>query len=138
MRIETIGIALVLFSLFLTLGIGLYDEQVKNYGLPSDGIVMGKDYLAAQKATIDNSKNILQGSQVDTQDLSDNGAVAKAALPGSKDASSYETNFGQIMEYITSVLNLPSSIKVAIISIIGILIFAFGLYMLRGFQPQDK
>jgi hypothetical protein len=134
MRLEEIAIAGIIFGLFISLGFLLYSEQITNYGLPTDGIVMGRNYLNDSKTLTDNTNEIIEGSEVST-DNSDS-AVAKAAIPGAKDITEYKNDMGKNIEYITQVFNLPTEIKVALIMILGVLTTAFIIYMFRGFKPQ--
>jgi hypothetical protein len=102
--------------------------------LPSDGIVMGEDYLDTSQSAVDTTRGMIIDSEV-SSDSSDS-ASTKAALPASKDITSYEPSFGKQIQYVAAILKLPSSVVIAALSIIGILCTAFIIYMLRGFQPQ--
>jgi hypothetical protein len=138
MRLEQIAIASVIFALFITLGLGLYAEQVNNYGLPSDGIVMGETFKQESGANdiaknIETTNSIITDAQVST-DNSDS-AVAKAATPAGKTITNYKTDTGKEIQAVTKVFKLPSIVTDAFTWIIAILCAAYIIYLFRGFAP---
>lgn len=137
MRLENLLIPVVIFSLVISTGIFLFDDQIDNYDIDADTSSFDAvdDFDDRYQAEEERLRDNTQGGEVSEDDTE--GSLIKSGYPGILGIFSAVPLAGDIMTKTAKETQLVQPFVVqALMAIIGILAGAFMIYMIFRFQPQ--